>query len=129
MVHLAWGAPEVDWTLSIHEREHDLRAAHHRALPGPPGDAAGEELEAALREGDPLRSPAQAGRALRVLAELGLVGLDRTGEPRTSRPPSAPSSIDSAAFRAYRARGEDEQRFLRTATTARNGPATAAAAA
>src|SRR5690606_35674415 len=67
MVHLAYGAPEVSFAVSIHERERDLRAtltAIYRALRDREG-AAGEELEAALREGDPQRSPAQAGRALR----------------------------------------------------------------
>ena len=120
MVHLAWGPPEVDWTLSSHEREHDLRTAItslYRALRG------GRELEAALRE---LWSPAQAGRALRVLVELGLVELD--GRRAIVPPPQRTDLERSAAYRAYRARGEDEHRFLRTATTAATDTARAAAA-
>jgi single-stranded-DNA-specific exonuclease len=131
MVHLAWGAPEVDFAVSIHESEHELRApltAIYRSLKGK-GTAAGEELEAALREGDPQRSPVQAGRALRVLEELGLVHLDRERRALTV-PPAERTSLDrSEAFRAYRARGEDEKRFLTTATTAAaTAPAATAAA-
>ena len=121
MVHLAWGAPEVDWTLSVQEREHDLRTAItslYRAL------RSGAGLDAALRE---QWSPSQGGRALRVLTELGLVVLD--GE-RAHVPAAERTELsDSAAFRAYRARGEDDLRFLRTATTAGTGTATARAAA
>lgn len=118
MVHLAYGPAEVDFSLSIHERERDLRApltAIYRALRAREG-AAGEELEAALREGDPQRSPATAGRALRVLAELGLVHLDR--ERRTVTVPAAEKTeLDrSEAFRAYSARSEDGRRFLSSST-------------
>jgi single-stranded-DNA-specific exonuclease len=120
MVHLAWGAPEVDWTLSVQEREHDLRTAItalYRAL------RSGAGLDAALRE---QWSPSQGGRALRVLVELGLVVLD--GDAVHVPAAQRTELSDSAAFRAYRARGEDERRFLRTATTATTGPARAAAA-
>jgi hypothetical protein len=119
MVHLAWGSPEVDWTLTITQQEHDLRAALtaiYPALRGS-GTAAGEELEAALREGDPLRSPAQAGRALRVLAELDLVSLDPDRRAVDVPPGERTELENSVAFRAYRARGEDELRFLTTAKT------------
>jgi single-stranded-DNA-specific exonuclease len=131
VVHLAWGAPEVDWTVTITQQEHDLRAALtaiYRALRDR-GTAAGEELEAALREGDPLRSPAQAGRALRVLAELDLVSLDPDRRAVEVPAPERTELENSVAFRAYRARGEDELRFLRTAKTAGTGPTAVAAAA
>ena len=80
MVHLAWGDPEVDFSLRIHEREHGLRAPLseiYRALRDLE-TAEGEALEAALR-GDPRapRTASLAGRALRILSELGLVHLDR----------------------------------------------------
>jgi single-stranded-DNA-specific exonuclease len=121
MVHLAWGPAEVDWTLSITQHEHDLRAALtaiYRALRAK-GTAAGEELEGALREGDPLRSPHQAGAALRVLEELGLVSLDPDRQSAAVAEDAERTSLDrSAAFRAYIERNEDEQRFLGTATTA-----------
>ena len=120
-VHLAWGTPEVDWTLSITQHEHDLRAALtaiYRAL-RTRKTAAGEELEAALREGDALRSPYQAGSALKVLAELDLVSLDPDRQAVTVADAPERTQLDnSAAFRAYMERNEDEQRFLTTATTA-----------
>lgn len=129
LVHLAYGEPEVSFAVSIHEREHGLRApltAIYRALRART-TAAGEELEAALREGDPQRSPAQAGRALRVLAELGLVHLDRDRQAVTVPAAERTSLERSATYRAHEARREDGQRFLTTATTAT--PRTSRAAA
>jgi single-stranded-DNA-specific exonuclease len=128
-VHLAYGEAEISFALSIHEREHGLRApltAIYRDLRAL-GTVAGEELEAALRGQDPQRSPAVAGRALRVLAELGLVSLDR--DRRTVTVPAAErTELDrSAAYRSYEARREDEERFLRSCT-ARTRPAEALAA-
>jgi single-stranded-DNA-specific exonuclease len=128
IVHLAWGEPEVSFAVSIHEREHDLRdplTAIYRALRAT-GTAAGEELEAALREGDPQRSPALAGRALRVLAELGLVHLDRDRRSVTV-PEAERTSLDrSAAYRAYSARGEDGKRSLSRTATERTAETAAA---
>jgi single-stranded-DNA-specific exonuclease len=129
VVHLAYGGPEVDFAVSIHERERDLRTtltAIYRALRDR-GAAAGEALEAALREGDPQRSPAQAGRALRVLAELGLVHLDRERQAVSVPAPERTELDRSEAFRAYSARSEDERRFLTSSTTATQPAATAAA--
>src|SRR5439155_14919745 len=78
--HRAWGAPELRFAEQINELEYGLRAplaALYRALRDRPG-ATGEELGAVFR-GDPRqpRSASSAGRALRVLEELGLVSLDR----------------------------------------------------
>src|SRR3712207_1855137 len=120
LVHLAYGEPEVSFSVSIHEQEYGLRApltAIYRALRAR-GTVAGEALEAALREGDPQRSPALAGRALRVLRELGLIHLDR--ERRTvAVPPAERTSLDqSAAFRAYSKALEDGKRYLTSSTTA-----------
>jgi single-stranded-DNA-specific exonuclease len=128
VVHLAWGEPELHFSRTMHERERDLRApltAIYRALRDRQA-AAGEELEAALREGDPHRSPALAGRALRVLVELGLVHLDRAR--RSAEVPDAErTSLDrSAAYRAYSARGEDGWRYLTSSTTATTATAAAA---
>ena len=129
LVHLAFGEPEVSFAVSIHEREHGLRApltAIYRSLRAR-GTAAGEEFEAALREGEPQRSPAQAGRALRVLEELGLVHLDREAG-RVSVPAAERTSLErSETYRAHEARREDGHRFLRTATTATTATARAAA--
>jgi single-stranded-DNA-specific exonuclease len=115
----AWGEPELRFTQQIHELEYDLRAqlaGLYRVLRDRDG-AGGEELEAVLREdhGRP-RPPAQAGRLLRILSELGLLTLDR--DPlQIGVPPSERTELDrSAAFLAYRARYEDGQRFLSRAT-------------
>jgi single-stranded-DNA-specific exonuclease len=70
-VHLAWGEPERAFAAKVAEREGDLRpaaAAVYRAL------RAGSALGDALAAGGP---PAVAGRALRVLSEVGLVDVDR----------------------------------------------------
>ena len=114
-----WGGPELRFTQQIHELEYGLRAplaGLYRVLRDGDGTG-GEGLEAALR-GDPgrPRPPAQAGRLLRILADLRLVTLDR--DPlRIGIPPAERTELDrSAAFRAYRARYEDGQQFLSRAT-------------
>ncbi|MDP9399846.1 MAG: hypothetical protein M3P39_02625, partial [Actinomycetota bacterium] len=119
VVHLAWGADELDFAVRIHEREHDLRAplaAVYRALRDR-GAAEGEELETALR-GQPgaTRSPAVAGRALRILAELGLVSLDPE-TPRVVVPAAERTSLErSATYRHCQRRREDGLRYLTGAT-------------
>jgi single-stranded-DNA-specific exonuclease len=72
LVHLAWGEGERRFALNVLEATGDLRAparALYRAL------KAGTALPDALAATGP---PAVAGRALRVLTELGLVTVDRT---------------------------------------------------
>ena len=80
-------------------------------------EAAGEELEALLRgEGPHGRSPALAGRLVRILEELGLVSLDRD-RPALAIRPSARTSLDrSQAYRAYSERHRDGLAFLSRAT-------------
>jgi single-stranded-DNA-specific exonuclease len=119
MVHLAWGQDELDFAVRIHEREHELRAplaAVYRALRDL-GAAEGEELEAALR-GDPgtARTPTVAGRALRILAELGLVSLDRETR-RVVVPAARRTSLEqSATYRHCQRRHQDGLRYLTGAT-------------
>jgi single-stranded-DNA-specific exonuclease len=118
--HLAWGSPELRFAQQIHEQELALRAplaALYRALRDR-GGAEGEELEAVLRgDGPHTRSPALAGRLVRVLAELHLVSLDRD-RPALEVPAAQRTALErSAAFRAYTKRYEDGLRFL-TDTTA-----------
>jgi single-stranded-DNA-specific exonuclease len=117
--HLGWGEPELGFALDNHEHEYGLRAtlaALYRALRDH-GTAAGADLERLLR-GDPgrPRSAAMAGRALRVLVELGLVVLDETTSAVTVAPARRTDLERSPAFRAYRRRGEDGRRYLRNAT-------------
>jgi single-stranded-DNA-specific exonuclease len=100
MVHLAWGDGEARFALAVLEATGALRApagALYRALRG------GTALPAALAATGP---PAVAGRALRVLCELGLVTVD--GVRRTAEvPPAARTDLErSPAFRAAAARRE-----------------------
>jgi single-stranded-DNA-specific exonuclease len=92
---LAWGGPEAEYALRAHEAGYDLRpvaAAVYRALRE---GALGEAVGAAP-------SPAAAGRALRVLDELGLVRVD--GHAVTLAPARRTELDASAAFRAYTTR-------------------------
>ncbi len=100
---LAWGEAEVQFALRAHEAAYDLRpvaAAVYRALRdgaaarAAPGGAA-SPLAAAVAAAP---SPAAAGRALRVLDELGLV---RVGEREAQLLPARRTELEqSAAFRA-----------------------------
>jgi single-stranded-DNA-specific exonuclease len=99
--HLAWGPDELDLARRIHEWNFALRAplrAMYQAL------RAGGPCEAALRgDGREPRSPALAGRLVRVLTELALV----EGDPLDLRVTPAPQRTElerSAAFRAYEQR-------------------------
>jgi single-stranded-DNA-specific exonuclease len=92
---LAWGAAEADYALAAHEAGYDLRpvaAALYRALRA---GALPDAIAAAP-------SPAAAGRALRVLAELGLVRVE--GDAVTLLPARRTELDASAAFRAYTTR-------------------------
>ncbi|HEU0250486.1 MAG TPA: hypothetical protein VFR48_07170, partial [Solirubrobacteraceae bacterium] len=113
--HLAWGEPELRFALHIHEQEYELRASLaglYRALRDR-GSAEGEGLEAALRgDGPQPRSPALAGRLLRILAELDLVELDRERIGATVLSGHRAKLEASPAFRAYEQRLEDGRRYL-----------------
>jgi single-stranded-DNA-specific exonuclease len=119
--HLAWGTPELEFAVRIHEWNFALRdplITVYRALRAA-GVACGEACEAVLRgEGRQPRSAALAGRLVRVLAELGLVGFDRGGPALrpVDRPERTPLER-SAAYRAYQRRLEDGRRFLTTSDT------------
>ena len=113
--HLAWGEPELHFAQQVHEREFAVRAplaALYRALRDRAG-AEGEELEELLRgDGPRPRSPALAGRLLRVLEELHLVSLDRD-RPAVEVPAAGRTALErSAAFQAYAHRHEDGKRYL-----------------
>ncbi|MFL5819403.1 MAG: single-stranded-DNA-specific exonuclease RecJ [Solirubrobacteraceae bacterium] len=119
--HLAWGEPELRFARQINEQEYGLRAplaALYRTLRDRDG-AAGEELEAVLRaDADRPRSPALAGRLLRVLAELRLVSLDRDRAAVSLKAAERTALERSPAFLAYEHRREDAERYL-TRPTAR----------
>jgi single-stranded-DNA-specific exonuclease len=117
VVHLAWGAPELRCAQNVHDMEYDLRgslATLYRQVRDD-GGASGETLRDLLfGERAGARSPALAGRLLRVLGELDLIELDREREAVVV-PSAARTELErSAAFRAYTARHEEGQRFLRS---------------
>jgi single-stranded-DNA-specific exonuclease len=80
--HLAWGPAEAEFALAVARRDLELRpavASVYRALRAAGGSGAAVDAEAALTRAVGPRLPAgAAGRALRVLAELELVGVERT---------------------------------------------------
>ncbi len=113
--HLGYGHPELRFARSVHEHEYgqrELLAILYRALRDR-GGAAGGELEALLRgDAERPRSAAAAGRALRVLAELGLVTVDAAGRS-VGVPAAGRTELErSQAFRAYERRHEDGTRWL-----------------
>lgn len=121
--HLAWGAPELDFAVRIHEWDFNLReplTAVYRALRAV-GVARGEPGEALLRgDGAQPRSAALAGRLVRVLAELGLVGVDRDGPVITVADSPGRTALErSPAFVAYQRRFEDGRQFLSSLNTTR----------
>jgi single-stranded-DNA-specific exonuclease len=114
--HIAWGTPELDFALRIHEWNFALRqplTAVYRALRAGNG-ASGEACETVLRgEGPQPRSAALAGRLVRVLAELGLVAFEREGPAlQVAGSPQRTALERSAAFVAYQRRFEDGRQFL-----------------
>jgi single-stranded-DNA-specific exonuclease len=107
-VHLAWGEPERAFAAAVAEREGDLRApaaAVYRALRD------GAPLGAALAAAGP---PGLAGRALRALAELGLVD----PEQGTVTPAAGRAELErSTTFRTEVARAAESRSLLATRQT------------
>jgi single-stranded-DNA-specific exonuclease len=114
--HLAWGTPELDFAVRIHEWDFNLRdplTAVYRALRAEKV-ARGEAGETLLRgDGPQPRSAALAGRLVRVLTELGLVSFDRgVLALEVVDRPQRTALERSAAFMAYQQRFEDGQQYL-----------------
>ena len=116
--HLAWGAAELRFAEQMHELEYGLRASLASLYRGlrQRERVSGEELERLLRGEGPHGRPARlAGRLIRVLAELGLVSLDRD-LPALAIAGRAPTELDhSPSYRVYAKRYEDGTRFLSSA--------------
>jgi single-stranded-DNA-specific exonuclease len=119
---LAWGEAETAYALLAHEAAYDLRpvaAAVYRALrdAGPAREdavaaAPSPVLEDAVAAAP---SPAAAGRALRVLDELGLIRVDGRAAALLA---ARRTDLDrSAAFRAYTMRLAEGRARLGAATT------------
>jgi single-stranded-DNA-specific exonuclease len=113
--HLAWGEAELRFAQQMHELEYALRpslVALYRRL-RQRGRVSGEELEHLLRgEGPHPRSPALAGRLVRVLVELELVSLEPDLPALAIRDAPATELERSAAYRVYSQIYEDGLRFL-----------------
>jgi hypothetical protein len=108
----------------MHELEYGLRASLaslYRALRAR-CRVTGEELERLLRgDTEPSRPARLAGRLIRVLAELGLVSLDRELQALAIAG-SAPTQLErSPSYRVYAHRLEDGRRFLSSANLRPSG--------
>jgi single-stranded-DNA-specific exonuclease len=115
--HLAYGPPELRFALTIHEWEYTLldplRALYLALRRGP---AAGEAAEALLRgDGRQPRTPAFAGRLLRVLRELDLVAFDAQSFSLAAEPPKKVAPEQSPAYVAYRRLLEEGRACLTSA--------------
>ena len=116
--HLAWGTAELRFAQQMHELEYGLRtwlAALYRTV-RTRMRVSGEELEHLLRgDGAQARPARVGGRLIRVLAELGLVSLDRN-LPALALAGTAQTALErSVAYQAYTRRLEDGRRYLSSA--------------
>jgi single-stranded-DNA-specific exonuclease len=102
----------------MHELEYGLRdslASLYRGL-RQRERVSGEELERLLRGNGPYGRPARlAGRLVKVLAELGLVSLDRDLLALAIAGRAPTELHHSPSYRAYAKRYEDGTRFLSNA--------------
>ncbi len=118
--HLAWGEPELRFANAMHEWEYALReplTEVYRTL-REAGPRRGDACEAVLRgSGRQPRTPAMAGRLVRVLTELDLAAVDADGLGlRLADTPGRTSLERSPAFIAYGRRLEDGRTFLTSST-------------
>jgi hypothetical protein len=106
-LHLTWGQPETGLALAVAEEEWELRptaAAIWTGLRDGVHRAWGPDLEAVLLgDGPAVRRPRLAARALRVLADVGLVEIGPDGV-RAAADPARRDLTDSALYRACRER-------------------------
>jgi single-stranded-DNA-specific exonuclease len=115
--HLAYGTPELRFALTIHEWEYTLldplRALYRELRDAP---VAGDAAEVLLRgDGRQPRTPAFAGRLLRVLLELDLVSFDAQSFSLAPKPLQKVAPEQSPAYVAYRRRLEEGRACLTSA--------------
>jgi hypothetical protein len=122
-LHLGFGPAEVEFAARVLDHEHVLRPhleAVYRTLAAPGQD--GAEVSRALLEGPGRhpRGPVVAGRCLRVLAELSLASLDRSGGTLRCRiNKGGRADLErSQAFRVCARAAEEGHRYLETLTPA-----------
>jgi single-stranded-DNA-specific exonuclease len=119
-LHLAWGDPEVELALRLHEAQWPLRpvlAQLYRDLSVAASEGplrGGFLCEALAGHGAYPRLPETAARCLRVLLELGLAHWEGSGCPDALGVVSSETKDleRSEAFTVYRARCEEGRRFL-----------------
>jgi single-stranded-DNA-specific exonuclease len=117
-LHLGWGYAELEFARKMLEQEYSLRPAliaFYRALMAHPEALSGPALEEVLSgSGRHPRSPALAGRCLRVLGELGLLELHRSSATvRCTNIGEGKVDLErSPAFRHYTRVYEEALKFL-----------------
>jgi single-stranded-DNA-specific exonuclease len=117
-LHLTWGREELAFAQWAHDAAWESGWAMrsiYRAIRERGGEARGAELIAVLGgEGAHPRTPEEAGRCVRVLAELELAAWEGGGVDRVLRVVSSTrTDLDrSSAYNSYRARHEEGRTFL-----------------
>lgn len=119
-LHLVWGEPETALAAQVAEQDLELRpaaAAIWRELGDGTHRPWGPQLERALLgDGPAVRPPRVAARALRVLAEVGLVAVGEDGV-RAAADPVRRDLADSGLYRACLRRLEAVRGHLALAAT------------
>jgi single-stranded-DNA-specific exonuclease len=117
-LHLTWGREELAFAHWAHDAAWESRWAMrsiYRAIRERGGEARGAELIAVLGgEGQHPRTPEDAGRCVRVLAELELAAWEGGDGDRALRVVSSDQTDleRSSAYNSYRARHEEGRTFL-----------------
>jgi len=117
-LHLTWGREELAFAQWAHDAGWESGWAMrsiYRAIRERGGEARGAELIAVLGgEGAHPRTPEEAGRCVRVLAELELAAWEGGGVDRALRVVSSTKTDleRSSAYNSYRARLEEGKTFL-----------------
>jgi hypothetical protein len=119
-LHLTWGEPETELALRVAEEEWELRppaAAIWTGLRDGAFRPWGPGLERILLgDGPAVRPPRVAARALRVLADVGLVEVGEDGV-RAAADPARRDLADSPRYRACRERLTEARAHLARAAT------------
>ena len=119
-LHLTWGEPETALALAVAEEEWELRPAAAAIWTGLRDGGLrpwGPDLErVVLGDGPAVRLPRVAARALRVLAEVGLLEVGEDGV-RAASDPARRDLTDSALYRACRDRLTEARAHLSRSQT------------
>ncbi len=129
-LHLGWGSAEVEFATRSLEAAYSLRdtmRAIYSSIAAAPGGLAGDRLAAALcGSGASPRSAAVVGRSLRVMTELGLVGVEGSSDTFKctiidQRPTGRRVDLESSqAFSSYTQTCREGLRYLSEQTSRRS---------